>query len=118
MLEGFQSVALVDELLPGQSKVVMVNNREIALFNIEGTYFAIHNRCPHEGGPLCEGRVKGFVVACPWHDLAFDVRNGQGTAVDIVWGVMMCRWRERKFLSDLGENHSMMRRRRSGLPLK
>jgi len=57
MLEGFQSVALADELPPGQAKVVMVNNREI----------------------LCEGRVKGFVVACPWHDLAFDVRNGQGT---------------------------------------
>ncbi|MCX5727652.1 MAG: Rieske 2Fe-2S domain-containing protein, partial [Nitrospirae bacterium] len=73
------SVALVEELPPGRSKVVMVNNREIALFNIEGTYFAIHNLCPHEGGPLCEGRVKGFVVACPWHDLAFDVRNGQGT---------------------------------------
>ena len=64
MLEGFQSVALVAELPPGKSKAVMVNNREIALFNIEGKYFAIHNLCPHEGGPLCEGRVKGFVVAC------------------------------------------------------
>ena len=79
MLEGFQSVSLVAELPPGKSKAVMVNNREIALFNVEGTYFAIHNLCPHEGGPLCEGRVKGFVVACPWHDLAFDVRNGRGT---------------------------------------
>src|SRR5437879_12640033 len=78
MLEGFQSVALVDELPPGQSKVVTVNNREIALFNIEGVYFAIHNRCPHEGGPLCEGRVKGFVVGCRWHGLALAVRNGQG----------------------------------------
>ena len=55
MLEGFQSVALVNELPPGKSKVVTVNNREIALFNIEGRYFAIHNRCPHEGGPLCDG---------------------------------------------------------------
>ena len=51
MLEGFQSVALVNELPPGQAKAVMVNNREIALFNIEGKYFAIHNICPHEGGP-------------------------------------------------------------------
>ncbi|MEO6543300.1 MAG: Rieske 2Fe-2S domain-containing protein [Nitrospiraceae bacterium] len=79
MLEGFQSVAQVEGLSPGQVKVVTVNKREIALFNIDGAYFAIHNLCPHEGGPLCEGRVKGFVVACPWHDLAFDVRNGQGT---------------------------------------
>ncbi|MDH4188504.1 MAG: Rieske 2Fe-2S domain-containing protein, partial [Nitrospira sp.] len=79
MVEGFQSVARVDEVPPGQSKVVTVNKREIVLFNIQGTYFAIHNLCPHEGGPLNEGRVKGFVVACPWHDLAFDIRNGEGT---------------------------------------
>ncbi|TMQ31407.1 MAG: Rieske 2Fe-2S domain-containing protein [Nitrospirae bacterium] len=80
----------------------MVNNREIALFNIEGTYFAIHNRCPHEGGPLFS---------------TFETGKGR-TAVDIVWGVMMCRWKERRFLSGLGENLSMMRRRRSGLPRK
>ncbi|WP_455377440.1 Rieske (2Fe-2S) protein [Petrachloros mirabilis] len=77
--EGFQLVARVDEVPPGQSKVVKVNNRAIALFNVNGSYFAIHNLCPHEGGPLNEGRVKGFVVSCPWHDLAFDIRNGQGT---------------------------------------
>ncbi len=79
MLEGFQSVARVEELQPGQAKVVRVQNRELAVFNVEGAYFAIHNLCPHEGGPLSEGHVKGFVVACPWHDLAFDIRNGQGT---------------------------------------
>lgn len=77
--EGFQLVARVDEVPPGEAKVVTVNNRAIALFNVNGIYFAIHNLCPHEGGPLNEGRVKGFVVSCPWHDLAFDVRNGQGT---------------------------------------
>ncbi|MCP9451898.1 MAG: Rieske 2Fe-2S domain-containing protein [Nitrospira sp.] len=78
-MEGFQKVARVDELRPGQSKVVVVNSRAIALFNVDGQYYAIHNSCPHEGGPLAEGRLKGFVVSCPWHDLAFDVRNGQGT---------------------------------------
>ena len=44
MLEGFQSVSLVAELPPGKSKAVMVNNREIALFNVEGTYFAIDRK--------------------------------------------------------------------------
>jgi len=77
--EGFQPVAKIDDLPPGQSKVVTLNNRTIALFNIDGRIYAIHNLCPHEGGPLSEGRVKGFVVSCPWHDLAFDIRNGQGT---------------------------------------
>ncbi|BCA55014.1 putative 2Fe-2S ferredoxin [Nitrospira sp. KM1] len=78
-IEGFHPVGRIEDLAPGQSKVVTINNRSIALFNVDGQYFAIYNICPHEGGPLNEGRVKGFVVSCPWHDLAFDIRNGQGT---------------------------------------
>lgn len=77
-MEEFFKVAQVGDVPSGQSKVVTVNDRAIALFNLEGKYYAIHNICPHEGGPLNEGRLKGHVVACPWHDLAFDVRNGQG----------------------------------------
>jgi nitrite reductase (NADH) small subunit len=77
-MDGFQRVARLSQVPPGQSAVVMVNDRAIALFNVGGTVYAIHNICPHEGGPLNEGRLKGYVVACPWHDLAFDVRNGQG----------------------------------------
>ncbi len=78
-MEGFQKVAQLDDLAPGRSKKVTVNGRAIALFNVDGKFYAIHNSCPHEGGPLAEGRLKGYVVACPWHDLAFDIRNGQGT---------------------------------------
>ena len=78
-MEGFQKVAQLDDLAPGRSKIVTVNGRGIALFNVDGKFYAIHNSCPHEGGPLADGRLKGYVVACPWHDLAFDIRNGQGT---------------------------------------
>ncbi|MEW6543711.1 MAG: Rieske 2Fe-2S domain-containing protein [Nitrospirota bacterium] len=78
-MDGFQQVARVEEIPPGHSKVVMVKERPIALFNVEGTLYAIYNECPHEGGPLGEGRLKGCVVSCPWHDLAFDVRNGRAT---------------------------------------
>lgn len=78
-MEGFQKVAQLDDLTPGRSRKVTVNGRAIALFNVDGKFYAIHNSCPHEGGPLAEGRLKGYVVACPWHDLAFDIRNGQGT---------------------------------------
>lgn len=77
-MEEFHKVAELSEVPVGRSKLVMLNNKAIALFNIEGRFYALHNLCPHEGGPLNEGRVKGHVVACPWHDLAFDVRNGQG----------------------------------------
>ena len=78
-MDGFERVARVDDILPGHSIVVQVNQKPIALFNVEGTFYAIYNTCPHEGGPLGEGHLKGCVVSCPWHDLAFDVRNGQGT---------------------------------------
>lgn len=78
-MEGFEKVAQLDDLAPGRSKKVTVNGRAIALFNVDGKFYAIHNSCPHEGGPLANGRLKGYVVACPWHDLAFDIRNGQGT---------------------------------------
>jgi nitrite reductase (NADH) small subunit len=79
MMDGFQKVAQIDEVPSGKSKIVTVNDRPLALFNVEGKLYAIHNSCPHEGGPLIEGRLKGYVIACPWHDLAFDIRNGQGT---------------------------------------
>lgn len=78
-MEGFHLVGRVDEIPPGASKVVRVNDRAIAVFNVDGRFYAIYNICPHEGGPLSQGRLKGFVVSCPWHDLAFDIRNGQGT---------------------------------------
>ena len=78
-MDEFVKVASVDEIPPGTGKVVQVREKPIALFNVEGHFYAISNQCPHEGGPLGEGYLKGCVVSCPWHDLAFDVRNGQGT---------------------------------------
>ncbi len=78
-MEGFQKVAEVKDVPPGTTQTVMVNERALALFNVEGTVYAIYNICPHEGGPLAEGHLKGYVVSCPWHDLSFDIRNGQGT---------------------------------------
>ncbi len=78
-MEGFQLVARAEEIPVGGAKVVEVNAREIALFNVNGMFYAIYNICPHQGGPLGEGRLKGHVVSCPWHDLAFDVRSGLAT---------------------------------------
>lgn len=78
-IDGFTRVADVEEIPPGEVKVVQVHHKPIAVFNVEGRFHAIYNICPHEGGPLAEGRLKGCVVHCPWHDLAFDIRNGQAT---------------------------------------
>lgn len=78
-MDGYQRVAQVVDIPPGTSKVVEVHGRSIAVFNVDGAFYAIYNVCPHEGGPLGEGHLKGCVVSCPWHDLAFDVRNGLAT---------------------------------------
>jgi nitrite reductase (NADH) small subunit len=78
-MEGLTPVAKVEEVPPGASRVCQVNGLAIALFNVNGRFYAIYNLCPHEGGPLGKGRLKGHVVSCPWHDLAFDVRSGEAT---------------------------------------
>lgn len=69
-------LATTSELQPGQSKVCVVDDREIALFNIDGTFCAIDNACPHRGGPLGEGVVVGNDVTCPWHGWKFNVKTG------------------------------------------
>ena len=86
-------VATVDEIPPGARKIVEVAGRSIGVFNIGGEFFALLNRCPHQGGPLCLGRLSGFlrpaapgeyvysrpgeILRCPWHGWEFDVRTGQ-----------------------------------------
>jgi len=50
---------------------------EIALFNIEGKFYAISNRCAHEGGPLSEGVLEGHIVTCPWHGWKYSVIDGK-----------------------------------------
>jgi 3-phenylpropionate/trans-cinnamate dioxygenase ferredoxin subunit len=86
-------VAAVGDLPPGSRKLVHLRGRPIAVFNLDGEFFAMVNRCPHQGAGLCEGEVTGLVTAdgpgtyridrpgeivrCPWHGWEFDIRTGQ-----------------------------------------
>ena len=72
----FITVARTDELAPGQGKLVEVNQKRIALFNVGGRYFALDDRCPHRGAPLSEGEIEGAAVVCPWHGASFDLATG------------------------------------------
>ena len=56
---------------------MVVGDRIIAVFNVEGTYYALDGVCPHQGGPLGKGSLTDCVVTCPWHGWQFDVRTGQ-----------------------------------------
>src|SRR5947199_6846562 len=70
-------VARIDDIPAGQATMVEVNGKEIALFNVGGSFHAIDNTCTHVGGPLCEGELAGTEVSCPWHGAVFDVTSGQ-----------------------------------------
>lgn len=74
----FRTVAQTADVPPGTGRTVEVNGIWIALFNIDGTFYAIDNTCPHAGGPLGEGKIReGGVVECPWHGWRFNVATGQ-----------------------------------------
>jgi 3-phenylpropionate/trans-cinnamate dioxygenase ferredoxin subunit len=88
-----QVVARAGDVAPGTSIVVTVKGRDIGIFNLDGEYFALANRCPHAGGPLCQGRIVALVqsdgpghyrltrhrefLRCPWHGWEFEIRTGQ-----------------------------------------
>jgi nitrite reductase/ring-hydroxylating ferredoxin subunit len=84
----FITVARTDELTPGQGKLVEVNQKRIALFNVNGCYYALDDMCPHRGGPLSEGELEGTAVVCPWHGASFDLATGNVTRAPAAAGVM------------------------------
>ncbi len=61
----------------GTAREVVVAGHIVALFNVDGTIYAMDGVCPHQGGPLGEGRLDGDRVTCPWHGWQFCVRTGQ-----------------------------------------
>jgi 3-phenylpropionate/trans-cinnamate dioxygenase ferredoxin subunit len=70
-------VATVDEVPLNGSKLVEIDNIRIALFNLNGEFYAIEDVCTHDGGPLVEGEiVNGHEVKCPRHGARFDIRTG------------------------------------------
>jgi nitrite reductase/ring-hydroxylating ferredoxin subunit len=86
-------IAALSEFPAGSRKLVDIKGRPIVVFNIAGEFFALANRCPHQGGSLFHGRLgglieasepgcyrysrRGEIVRCPWHGWEFDVRTGQ-----------------------------------------
>ncbi|MFN0167046.1 MAG: Rieske (2Fe-2S) protein [Bryobacteraceae bacterium] len=76
-MEGFVKIAKSDEIQPGHGKMVEVDGKKIALFNVNGAFYAIDDTCTHRGGPLSEGELDGKEVTCPWHHAVFDVTTGE-----------------------------------------
>jgi nitrite reductase/ring-hydroxylating ferredoxin subunit len=81
-LPAFVRIAKTAEIPPGAGRGFAVGRYEVAVFNIDGDFYAIENSCPHQGGPLADGWVEGALVTCPWHGWCFDVRTGKMTLGD------------------------------------
>ena len=65
-----------DDLEIGKSAIIEVGDKEIALFNYKGDYYAIDNICPHRGAPLGEGRIEEGILICPNHEWRFELKSG------------------------------------------
>ena len=87
-------VGKVEDLPPGERKIVPVGGKGgIGVFNLNDTYYALKNLCPHKGGPLCQGRLRPHIVSnctyeveferdkeiikCSWHQWEFDIKTGE-----------------------------------------
>ncbi len=66
----------MSELTPGQYKSIEIEGKRIALFNIDGKFYALEDMCTHDRGILTGGTLKGYVIECPRHGAQFDVRTG------------------------------------------
>jgi len=82
-MSTFSKACAVSDVAPGTAKLVAVDGTEIALFNVDGTFYALDNECPHRGGPLGEGDLEGCIVTCPWHAWQYDVRTGESITDDL-----------------------------------
>jgi len=73
----YVKVAQTNEVKDGEKKEITIDNKVLLLTNIQDTYYAIDNKCPHMGGSLYEGNLDGYTITCPKHGSVFDVRTGE-----------------------------------------
>lgn len=74
-------VAKVSEIAPGTAKQVDVDGEPIAIFNLDGQFYAISDTCSHAQASLSEGEIENGVVTCPWHGAKFDIKTGKNLSM-------------------------------------
>ncbi len=110
-------VAAAADVPPGERLRVDVTGTPVAIFNLNGEYFGLMDRCPHMGGSLCEGRLIGLVesegpgrykysrggeiVRCPWHGWEFDIRTGKSRFDPQ-------RWKTRAYAFDVAKGEEVV----------
>ena len=76
-MSEFVKAIEASSLAPGQGTELIVGGNAVALFNVNGTFYAMSNTCLHRGGPLGQGFLDGQTVTCPWHSWQYDVATGE-----------------------------------------
>jgi nitrite reductase/ring-hydroxylating ferredoxin subunit len=84
---SYHYVGLTADIKSGSSKSFSIQTEEekiaeIAVFNLDGTYYAKSNSCIHKGGPLSKGFLNGDIVTCPWHGWKYSVKTGKSPHKD------------------------------------
>ena len=74
--QNWTQITTLENIPPLEGRSVTVGDLEIAIFNLKDRFVTIENRCPHKGGPLCDGIVSGTAVVCPLHGWRFDLDTG------------------------------------------
>lgn len=81
-MAGWFNVAPVKDFLPGQSRLIEVDNVMVAVFNLDGEFHAIEDLCTHDGAPMLGGGlepeqiIKGDEIMCPRHGARFCIKTG------------------------------------------
>ena len=78
-MSEFVEAAQVDQVPPGTGTTVKVEGKEVAIFNVDGEFYAIGDSCPHAGASLGTGKLNGKIVTCRAHGLRYDITTGQVT---------------------------------------
>ncbi len=78
-MSEFTKIVAAKDVPPGKSVCVEFAGEKVALFNVDGTCYAVSDTCTHAGGPLSEGEIDGTVVTCPYHGATFDLTTGNVT---------------------------------------
>jgi 3-phenylpropionate/trans-cinnamate dioxygenase ferredoxin component len=80
-MSTFVKLATRDELPVGGKMLTEIDGRAIAIFNVDGAFYAIDDVCTHDGGPLAQGLLVGCEIHCPRHGARFDVRTGRALSM-------------------------------------
>jgi nitrite reductase (NADH) small subunit len=79
----FVRACATSEITLGTGRTLTLEGKDVAVFNVDGTFYALDNTCPHRGGPLGEGELEGCAVTCPWHAWTFDLKTGESLTDDL-----------------------------------